>query len=165
MTGVQTCALPIFVGLGSGADSPMRDRKVAVVGAAVARWRRDDGGTGDLVGLLSALGGPEFALMCGVALGASRAGGAVVLDGFATSVAAACACAIEPGVCAHLIAGQRSSESAHGVVLRHLGLEPLLDLRFRAGEGVGAVMATRLLLDGLRIRRTTARTTQSAGPR
>ena len=153
------------VGLGSGADSSMRDRKVAVVGAAVARWRRDGGGTGDIVGLLSALGGPEFALMCGVVLGASSASGTVVLDGFATGMAAACACAIAPGVCAHLIAGQRSSESAHGVVLGHLGLEPLLDLRFRAGEGVGAVMATRLLLDGLRIRRTTARTAQSVGPR
>ncbi len=152
------------VGLGSGADSAMRDRKVAVVDAAVGRWRSGPSDPGDVVGLLSALGGPEFAMMCGVALGASRAGGVLVLDGFATGVAAALACAMEPGVSAHLIAGQRSNERAHGVVLGHLGLEPLLDLRFRAGEGVGAVMATRLLLDGLRIRRTTARTTQSVNP-
>ena len=36
-------------------------------------------------------------------------------------------------------------------------LAPLLDLRMRAGEGVGAALATRLLLDGLRLRAETAR--------
>jgi nicotinate-nucleotide--dimethylbenzimidazole phosphoribosyltransferase len=38
-----------------------------------------------------------------------------------------------------------------------LGLEPLLDLRIRAGEGVGGCLAAGLLLDALEIRRTTAR--------
>jgi nicotinate-nucleotide--dimethylbenzimidazole phosphoribosyltransferase len=152
------------VGRGSGADSAMIKTKCSVVDAAVARWRRHHRGACDGVDLLSALGGPEFALMCGLALGASRSGGVVILDGYATSVAAAVACAMEPAVSAHLVAGQRSNEAAHGVVLRHLGLEPLLDLRLRAGEGVGGVMATRMLLDGLKVRRTTARTTQFPGP-
>ena len=84
--------------------------------------------------------------------------GVVVLDGFATAVAAALACSLEPAASAHLVAGQRSNERAHSDVLQFLGLEPLLDLRLRAGEGVGAVLATRLLLDGLEMRRTTART-------
>ena len=152
------------VGLGSGADSAMLERKCSLVDAAVARWQRHKRGavhgTADGVDLMTALGGPELAFLCGVVLGASRTGGAVVLDGFATGVAAAVACAMEPAVSAHLIAGQRSNEPAHAAVLGHLGLEPLLDLRLRAGEGVGAVMATRLVLDGLEVRRTTARTTQ-----
>ncbi|MCW2619387.1 MAG: cob(II)yrinic acid a,c-diamide reductase, partial [Modestobacter sp.] len=38
-----------------------------------------------------------------------------------------------------------------------LGCEPLLDLRLRAGEGVGAVLAAGLLLQGLAVRRETAR--------
>jgi nicotinate-nucleotide--dimethylbenzimidazole phosphoribosyltransferase len=58
----------------------------------------------------------------------------------------------------HLVAGQRSRERAHPAVLRRLGLEPLLDLRLRAGEGAGACLAAGLLLDGLRVRRGTART-------
>ena len=37
-------------------------------------------------------------------------------------------------------------------VLRELGLEPLLDLRIRAGEGVGAALATGLLKDALALR-------------
>ena len=41
---------------------------------------------------------------------------------------------------------------AHGDVLGQLGLEPLLDLRMRAGEGVGAVLSCQLLANGLKIR-------------
>lgn len=146
------------VGLGSAADTTMVERKVEVVAAAVQRWRQRSGGSHDAIEMLSMLGGPEFALLCGVAVGAAAAGGVVVLDGLATTVAAAIACTIDPAVTAHLVAGQRSNERAHEEVLRFLGLEPLLDLRLRAGEGVGAVWATRLVLDGLEMRRTTART-------
>jgi nicotinate-nucleotide--dimethylbenzimidazole phosphoribosyltransferase len=81
----------------------------------------------------------------------------VVLDGLATSVAALIAVRMEPGVAAHLIAGQRSRERAHQRVLTDLGLEPLLDLRIRAGEGAGASFASGLLLNALAVRRSTAR--------
>lgn len=148
------------VGLGSGADSTMVQRKQSVVAAALARWNRLGRQSDDAVSLLQTLGGPEFAVLCGVVLGAAECGGIVVLDGLATSIAAAIACLVSPATSAHLIAGQRSNERAHPLVLGYLGLEPVLDLRLRAGEGVGAVLATRLLLDGLEIRRTTARTTR-----
>ncbi len=82
----------------------------------------------------------------------------MVLDGLATGVAALVAARCEPGVVAHLVAGQRSNERVAGQVLVRLGLEPLLDLRLRAGEGVGAALATQLLLSGLRLRRDGART-------
>ena len=59
---------------------------------------------------------------------------------------------------AHLIAGQRSRENGHRIVLEALGLEPLLDLRLRAGEGAGAAMAVGLLRSGLQIRLGSART-------
>jgi nicotinate-nucleotide--dimethylbenzimidazole phosphoribosyltransferase len=80
-----------------------------------------------------------------------------VLDGFATSVAALVAVLLEPGAQACLVAGQRSRERGHAVVLQHLGCEPLLDLRIRAGEGVGAALAAGLLLAGLGLRREVAR--------
>ena len=143
------------VGLGSGADSAILERKRDVVTRAVSRWRLSQ--QHDPVGTLAALGGPEFAVLAGVVLGAASAGVAIVLDGLATGVAALVALRLEPAVAAHLIAGQRSRERAHGAVLTELGLEPLLDLRIRAGEGVGACLATGLLLNALEIRRTTAR--------
>jgi nicotinate-nucleotide--dimethylbenzimidazole phosphoribosyltransferase len=64
---------------------------------------------------------------------------------------------MEPAVQAHLVAGQRSRERAHKAVLIELGLEPLLDLRLRSGEGVGACLAAQMLLTGLAVRRTAGR--------
>jgi nicotinate-nucleotide--dimethylbenzimidazole phosphoribosyltransferase len=146
------------VGLGSGSDSAMLARKREVVDAAVRRARAEHG---ELllgpVALLASVGGPEFAYLVGVVLGAAESGKAVVLDGFATSVAALCAVLLEPAIAQHLIAGQRSRERAHALVLNRLGLEPLLDLRLRAGEGVGACLATRLVLNALTIRRNSGR--------
>lgn len=148
------------VGLGANADSAILARKTEVVAAAVARWRRDHTAPDAAAParLLAALGGPELALLTGVVGGVARAGGVVVLDGLATSVAALVAVEAEPGVAAHLVAGQRSRERAHPLVLRRLGLEPLLDLRLRAGEGVGAALAAQLLISGLTLRTHSART-------
>ena len=147
------------VGLGSGADTEMLDRKISTVAEAVRRARDEHGeGLCDPFVALKAVGGPEFAVLAGVVLGAAAQGAVVVLDGLATSVAALIATRLEPAVAAHLIAGQRSREAAHGAVLQHLGLEPLLDLRIRAGEGTGACFAAGLLRSALAVRGDTART-------
>lgn len=149
-----------LVGLGAGSDTDILQRKVEVVDAALRRVRaRVSVGLARLPSpdLLVALGGPEFAVLTGVVLGAARAGAAIVLDGLATTVPALLACRMEPAVQAFLAAGQVSRELGHRVVLAELGLEPLLDLRLRAGEGVGACLATGLLLSGVQIRRSAGR--------
>ncbi|KXK59744.1 5,6-dimethylbenzimidazole synthase [Micromonospora rosaria] len=160
-----TCALldltpAAVVGLGAGADSAMVDRKRAAVSAATARLHATYGGSArDPLTCLAALGGPEIAVLTGVVLGAAERGAVVVLDGLATSVAALIAVAVEPGVAAHLVAGQRSRELGHPRVLTQLGCEPLLSLRVRAGEGVGACLASAMIRHALTIRRHTARVT------
>jgi nicotinate-nucleotide--dimethylbenzimidazole phosphoribosyltransferase len=131
----------------------MVQRKRDVVAGALARVTPQDPEQA-----LAAFGGPEVALLTGVVLGAASSGAVVVLDGLLTSVAALCAVLVEPAVAQHLVAGQRSREQAHAAVLDRLGLEPLLDLRMRAGEGAGACFAAGLLLSALRVRRETART-------
>lgn len=143
------------VGLGSGADRAMLDRKRDIVEMAVRRWTA--AGSVEPMRTLAMLGGPEIAVLTGVMLGATEAGTVTVLDGLATSVAALLAVRIEPAVADHLVAGQRSRERAHGRVITDLGCEPLLDLRIRSGEGVGAALATGLLLQTLAMRRRTAR--------
>jgi nicotinate-nucleotide--dimethylbenzimidazole phosphoribosyltransferase len=107
---------------------------------------------------VAALGGPEFAVLAGVTLAAAAAGVPVVLDGFATSVAALVAVRLEPAVAAHLLAAHRSRETGHAAVLTELGLEPLLDARIRAGEGVGACLAAALLRAAAATRAGTGRT-------
>jgi nicotinate-nucleotide--dimethylbenzimidazole phosphoribosyltransferase len=148
------------VGLGVNADAAMLDRKRAVVDGALTRARAHYGSRlAKPRTALAALGGPEFAMLTGVVLGAAAEGAPVVLDGLATSVAALLAVGMEPGARAALVAGQHSREQAHQLVLTELGLEPLLDLRFRAGEGVAACLAAQLLLSALSIRQETGRVT------
>jgi nicotinate-nucleotide--dimethylbenzimidazole phosphoribosyltransferase len=146
------------VGLGAGADAAMIERKRDVVGRAVARAR--DAYADKLADpryALAAVGGPETAVLAGVVLGGAQRRVPVVLDGLVTSVAALLAVRMQPAAHSALVAGQRSRERAHDIVLTELGLEPLLQLRLRAGEGVGACLAAQLLLTGLRTRATTAR--------
>lgn len=151
------------VGLGAGSDAAILEKKQSVVAGALARLAAagrlpEPAAERDPVDVLAGLGGPEFAVLTGVVLGAAAAGVPVVLDGLATSVAGLAARRLEPAVHAYLVAGQRSRERAHELVLTELGLEPLLALRLRAGEGVGACLAASLLLQGLRVRRLAGRT-------
>lgn len=152
------------VGLGSSSDSAMVARKVEVVSGALSRAGVRPGekvpASISSMRLLAALGGGELAYLYGVVLGAAENSGVVVLDGLAGSVPALLAVREHPAVGAYLVAGQASREAAHRAVLGELGLEPLLDLRLRAGEGVGAVMAGSLLRGGLRVRREAARTVE-----
>ena len=52
-----------------------------------------------------------------------------------------------------LVAGHRSAEPAHALVLSELGLEPLLDLRLRLGEASGAALALPLIEQAGRLHR------------
>jgi nicotinate-nucleotide--dimethylbenzimidazole phosphoribosyltransferase len=149
------------VGLGASADAAMIQRKRDVVAHALARARAAHGDDlRDPRVLTAALGGPDVALLTGVTLAAAERRVPVVLDGLVTSIAALLAVRLEPAVQSTLIAGQQSRELAHAAVLDDLGLEPLLQLRLRSGEGVGACLAAQLLLTALRARQVTARVSE-----
>ncbi len=148
------------VGLGAGGDSATLARKRATVDAALARAASAHGDLGEPIVSLAALGGPEIAYLSGVALGAAEAGSLIVLDGLVTAASALIAVAIEPAVAAHLVAGQESREQAHRLVNGQLGLEPLLSLRLRSGEGVGALLAVQLLRTAAALRSQAGRVTE-----
>ncbi len=134
---------PVAVcGAGTGLDAEGVAHKVAVVQRMLDRNRPDPS---DAVGVLAALGGFEIALLAGVALGAAERRAVVVLDGFITSAAALAAMRLEPEIAGYLVASHRSPEPGHALVLAELGLEPLLDLGMRLGEGSGAALALPLL--------------------
>lgn len=132
------------VGRGAGADAAGLDRKRAVVDAALAR-HREVVDQRDSDAILAALGGLEFSLLSGAITAAAKARVPVLLDGFATGIAALASVRRDPWVAEFLIAGHRSAEPGHGAVLTELGLEPLLDLRLRLGEASGALLALPLL--------------------
>lgn len=141
------------VGIGAHSDTAMMERKREVARQALSRVHPSSP-----IDALAEFGGPEFAVTTGLCLGALHNHHVVVLDGLAISVAALAAVQINPAVQSHLVAGHVSREVAHRTVITHLGLEPLLALRFRCGEGVGAILATQMIMTGLSARRHTGRT-------
>lgn len=131
-----------LVGPGTGLDAEGLARKRAVVERALALHEPEIAGP---LSLLRRLGGGEIAVLCGLALGAGEAGLAFVCDGLPATAGAAVAVGVAPELRPRLIAGHRSPEPAHSALLAHLGLEPLLDLGLRLGEGTGATAALAIL--------------------
>ena len=62
----------------------------------------------------------------------------------------------------YCLAGHRSTEPGATAALEHLGLEPLLDLGMRVGEGTGACLAVPLVQAAAKVMREMA-TLDSAG--
>ena len=127
-----------WVGAGTGVDAAGLGRKQAAVAAAAACHR---GRLGDPLEALRRVGGRELAAIAGAVLGARLRRVPVVLDGFICCAAAAVLQRANPRALDHCLAGHRSAEAAHGRLLAALGLEPLLDLGLRLGEGSGAALA------------------------
>ncbi|MEX2465300.1 MAG: nicotinate-nucleotide--dimethylbenzimidazole phosphoribosyltransferase [Gemmatimonadota bacterium] len=129
------------VGPGTGVDALGIERKCAVVETALARLPRDP----HPLHVLAEVGGAELAGLVGVVLESAARGVPVVLDGFISTAAGLAAVHLAPNAKAYLFASHRSSEPGHTLQLAGLGLEPLLDLGLRLGEGSGAVLALPLL--------------------
>lgn len=132
-----------IVGAGTGVDAVTRSRKVAVVEQALARVARN--APRDGIAWLAEVGGLEIAAITGYYLEAARRGVPALLDGFISAAAALAARAIEPRVVDWLLASHCSAERGHRVALKHLALEPLIDLQLRLGEGSGAALAVPML--------------------
>ncbi|WSG35578.1 nicotinate-nucleotide--dimethylbenzimidazole phosphoribosyltransferase [Micromonospora ureilytica] len=146
-------------GRGTGVDDPTYAHKVAVVRAALARHTPDPA---DPLGVLAAVGGLEHAALAGLILGAAARRTPVLLDGVIAVSAALAAAAFAPTAVCAMVAGHRSAEPGATVALRHLGLDPLIDLGLRLGEGTGALLALPVVTGAVRVLHEVA-TFDSAG--
>lgn len=131
-----------LVGKGTGVDEAGLAKKVATVERAWALHQPDSRKPWQVA---AQVGGLEIAFLAGLAIGAGSHRMAIVLDGFISTAAALLADALSPNVRQYFIASHRSQEPGHQVALRHLGLEPYLDLGLRLGEGSGAAAFLPLL--------------------
>jgi nicotinate-nucleotide--dimethylbenzimidazole phosphoribosyltransferase len=129
-------------GRGTGIDDERWALKVSVVERAITRL-----GTPrpEATQVLAEVGGLEIAALAGYIVAGAAAGVPVVLDGVIACAAALVAAELSPACTDYLFAGHRSSEPGASVALAHLGLEPLLDLDLRLGEGTGACLALPVL--------------------
>ncbi|KAA9165713.1 nicotinate-nucleotide--dimethylbenzimidazole phosphoribosyltransferase [Amycolatopsis acidicola] len=128
------------VGTGTGVDEEGRARKVAVVERALARPRGSDP-----FAVLTALGSACAAATAGFLVQGAARGVPVLLDGVFSGAAALVAREIAPDAVHWWLAGHRSTEPSQAYALKALGLEPILDLGLRLGEGSGAVQAVTTL--------------------
>jgi nicotinate-nucleotide--dimethylbenzimidazole phosphoribosyltransferase len=129
-------------GRGTGIDDATWELKVKVVEAALRLHNPDPA---DPIGVVAAVGGLEHAALAGAILAGAAGGVPVVLDGVNAGAAALIAQAIAPACIGYVFAGHRSVEPGASAALDHLGLDPLLDLRMRLGEGTGALLALPII--------------------
>ena len=144
-TGVGVATV---TGRGTGIDDDVLARKVDVIEAAIALNTPD---ASDPVQVLAAVGGLEQAALAGFILGAARNRVPIILDGVIACAAACLAVALAPEAAGYLIAGHAGAEPGITEALRHLGLDPLVDLGLRLGEGSGAVLALPMVQASARI--------------
>lgn len=132
----------VACGRGTGIDDDALARKVRVVRDALALHRP---APEDPIGALAAIGGLELAAMTGFILRAAAHRIPVVLDGFLSGASALVARAIDRNVVPYLVASHASAERGARSALASLGLEPVLALGMRLGEGTGALLGIELV--------------------
>jgi nicotinate-nucleotide--dimethylbenzimidazole phosphoribosyltransferase len=148
LTGAEPVAV---VGRGTGIDDRTWMRKTAAIRDALRRARKV---SADPLELLRTSAGADIAAMAAFLAQAAIRKTPVILDGVVSGAAALVAEEMAPGARLWWVAGHLSTEPAHKFTLEQLGLEPVLDMQMRLGEGSGAVtalpvvaMATRVLAE------------------
>ncbi len=130
-----------ITGRGTGLDDRGLKNKISVIRKSLSANKPDPS---DAIDVLSKVGGFEIAGLAGIILAAASRKVPVVIDGFISGAAALIAFHLEPKIKDYMIASHCSVEKGHRVILKHMGLKPLLDLDLRLGEGTGAALGIGL---------------------
>ena len=131
-----------IAGRGTGVDDEGLQRKITAIQKAldVNHPNAEDG-----LDTLAKVGGFEIGGLAGAILAAAAHRKPILIDGFISTAAAMVAVSLAPQTRHYLIAAHRSQELGHQIMLEWLGLEPLLDLGLRLGEGTGAALGISLV--------------------
>jgi nicotinate-nucleotide--dimethylbenzimidazole phosphoribosyltransferase len=141
-------AVEKVTGRGTGINDEMLKRKIEVVKRALEVNMPNPE---DPLDVLAKVGGFEIGGLAGVVLAGASSKIPVVIDGFISGAAALIAIRLESKVREYLFASHCSAEIGHRVMLQWMGLEPLLDLNLRLGEGTGAALGISLVEAGCKI--------------
>jgi nicotinate-nucleotide--dimethylbenzimidazole phosphoribosyltransferase len=131
-----------WAGAGTGLDAEGIERKARVLDEVIALHKDAAHGATDILRLA---GGRETAAIAGAILAARHRHIPVVLDGYVVCASLAPLFCDNPAIVDHCIAGHCSAERAHRKLLGYFGLQPLLDLDMRLGEGTGAAIAISIV--------------------
>jgi nicotinate-nucleotide--dimethylbenzimidazole phosphoribosyltransferase len=133
--------IELSTGAGTGLDAKEQAHKCEVLRKVLALHAQAT----QPLDALASFGGLEIATMTGAVLQAAAQRRVILVDGFIASVAVLVAHALQPLVLQRCVFAHRSDERGHEFMLQHLGVQALLDLGLRLGEGSGAALAWPLL--------------------
>lgn len=137
-----------MVGRGTGVDDEGLKRKKEAIRSGI-RVNQPDAGDG--LDVLSKVGGFEIGGIAGTILAGAYHQSPVVIDGFISAAGALIAYALCPTIAEYIFAGHCSEEPGHKAMLKHLSLEPILDLGMRLGEGTGGALAMSIMEGAVRV--------------
>ena len=133
---------------GTGIGDAALLNKVRVIEQGLALNKPDPS---DPLDVLAKVGGLEIAAIAGLVLGCAANSIPVVIDGFISTAGALIASELHPNVRDYIFAAHESVEIGHTFMLERIGVEPILDLKFRLGEGTGAALAMTLIDAGVKV--------------
>ena len=137
-----------MVGRGTGMDANGLSRKQEAIRQGIEVNQPD---SKDGVDVLEKIGGFEIGGIAGCVLAGAYHSRPVVIDGFISTAGALVAHAICPYAVDYIFAGHCSEEPGHKIMLDYLGLNPILDLGMRLGEGTGGALAMGIMEGAVRI--------------
>ncbi|MFH1288395.1 MAG: nicotinate-nucleotide--dimethylbenzimidazole phosphoribosyltransferase [bacterium] len=148
VSAITNCPVEDATGRGTGIDDKSLINKIGIIkkGLLINKPDPKDG-----IDVLSKVGGFEIGGIAGIILGAASKRIPVVIDGFISGAAALIAWTLEPKAKDYMIAGHCSVEKGHKVILEVLGLNPILNLDLRLGEGTGAALGIGIVEAGVKI--------------
>jgi nicotinate-nucleotide--dimethylbenzimidazole phosphoribosyltransferase len=135
-------------GRGTLINNEVMERKIRTIELALAVNQPDPD---DGLDVLAKVGGLEIAGLAGVILAAAARRVPVLIDGFITTASALIASKLHPGARQFMIASHLSQEQGHRLMLKLLGLTPVIHLKMRLGEGTGAALAMHLIEASIKI--------------
>lgn len=142
IAALEGCSVRDVTHRGTGIDDEALERKIAVIDAGLAFNAPNPE---DPLDVLAKVGGLEIAGIAGLVLGCAANRIPVVVDGFISTAGALIASEMHPHVRDYIFAAHSSVEIGHRLMLERIGVEPLLDLQLRLGEGTGAALAMGLI--------------------
>jgi len=132
----------LVVGKGAGLTEEQYIHKKNIVRKAI---KVNSPNSKDVLDVLSKVGGFDIVGLCGCFLGAARYKVPIVIDGFIASAAALCAYRLNPLVKDYIFASHLSAEPGAKYMMKELGLEPMVNLKMRLGEGSGCPIAFNII--------------------
>ncbi len=141
MSFVMDIPVSDCVGRGTGADEFQLARKRATLEQAYELHRPAIELHRATTTILERVGGFEIAMLTGAFQEAADRRMIILVDGFICTAALLLARLSDPDILENCIFSHTSGENGHAKMLRYLGVQPLLQLGMRLGEGTGAALA------------------------